>query len=274
MVRHHLPDRIEDVGLGAQLEHAVEERGGQIGLARSGLEPGLDLGHGLLGDPEAVAQARELVGGLHGAGGAHHLAGRPRGPVGEEALPGAVHGAGQVVERDRRGGGDQIGQHRGEGVDALVEVEVGRAVQVVVVQADLGGGIGEERREQVGHEVVGQDHRDRPFDVAPPRIAQGPGGPGRVGHVGVAEEDQRVDALVGHGGSHPDAALAPHPREIRIGGEVEPHRLERRRGHQASRPRNVCTLVLTIFTASSGPTASTTAASDCSEYPKVLSLWG
>ena len=33
----------------------------------------------------------------------------------------------------------------------------------------------------------------------------------------------------------------------------------------ASRPRNVFTLVLTILTASSGPTASTTLASDCSE---------
>ena len=61
------------------------------------------------------------------------------------SVPVAVHRTGHVVDRDRRRPREQVGQRAGEGLDALVEVEVGRAVQVVVVELELAGGVGEER---------------------------------------------------------------------------------------------------------------------------------
>ena len=275
VVGHDLPDRVEDVGLGAQLEHAVEEGGGQVDLAGPRHQPGLHVGHRLLGDPEAVAEAGELVGRLDDAGGAHHLARRPRRPVGEQQRAVVVHRAGHVVDRDGRGRRDERGELAGEGGDALVDVEVGRTVEVVVVEPELGGRVGEERREQVGRLVVGEHDGDRALDVAPPGVAQRPGGPGGVGDVAVAQQHQRVDALLRHRRPEPGAALAPHARDVGLGREVERAGGEGgRRPHQESRPRNACTFVLTIFTASSGPTASTTLASDSSEYPNVLSLCG
>ena len=45
-VRHHLPDRVENVGVGARIEDRAQEGRGQIGLPYTGREPGLDLGDG------------------------------------------------------------------------------------------------------------------------------------------------------------------------------------------------------------------------------------
>ena len=53
------------------------------------------------------------------------------GPAGNSRLAGAPHRAGQFVDRDRRAAGHQVGQHLGEMLDALVEFEVERAVDVV-----------------------------------------------------------------------------------------------------------------------------------------------
>ena len=269
VVRHHLPDRVEDVGLGAELEDAVQEGGGEIGLADAGREPRLDLGHGLLGDPQRVAQAGQLVGGLDDAGRAHDLAGGPRRPVGEQQR--RDRGASPRSPRRRRwspSAGTQLGERarRRPRRPRRRRGRSGRAGGRRRGRARSAASA-EERREQVGHLVVGQDDGDRALDVGATGIAQRPARPGGVGDVGVGEQDQRVDALVGHQRPEPGAALAPHPREIRLrrAGRGRSVAGVSRSRHQRSRPRKVLTLVLTSLTAASGPTASTTLASDCSE---------
>ncbi len=148
-------------------------------------------------------------------------------------------------------------------------------MQVGVVEVEFDPGVGEERREQVGHLVVGEDDGDRPLDVAPSRVTERPRRAGGIGDVGVAQQDERVESLVGHRRPEAGAAFATHPGEVRLRRQVERVDAQCEGGtHQSSRPRNVITLVLTIFTAASGPTAATTLASDCSEYPNVLSLCG
>ncbi len=104
-------------------------------------------------------------------GRAEDLAGRPGWPLGEQAVVVAVHGPGQLVDRHHRAGGDQVGQRRGEGLDPLVEVEVGGAVAVVVVEAESGAGVGRIGREEVRLVVVDQHDRHRSLDVGPAGVA-------------------------------------------------------------------------------------------------------
>lgn len=163
-------------------------------------------------------------------------------------------------------GGQQLTQPVREVRDAFVDVEVGGAVQVIVVQPELVARVGRERGEQVGKVVVDQHDGHWTLDVAAPRVAQRPVGPGGVGHVAVVEQDQGVDTLVGHERSQPGPAIAAHPRQVGHRRQVQTRRGQGELGaHQRSRPRNVMTFVLTILRASSGPTAATMLASDCSE---------
>ena len=114
--------------------------------------------------------------------------------------------------------------------------------------------------------VVGEHDRDRALDVGQAGVEQRPAGAGGVHDVAVAEQDQRVDALVPHGRPQPRAAFAVHPGAVGQCPGCRAATIRRESanvGHEI--PRNFLMLVLTIFTASSGPTASTTAASDFSE---------
>ena len=139
-------------------------------------------------------------------------------------------------------------------------------MEVVVVEIELAGGVLEERREQVRLIVVDEDDGDGALHVAAAGVAEGPARTGGVGDVGVGQQDQRVEPLVGHAGPQSLVALALHAREVRRHREVQTGRSPGAKvAHQPSRPRNACTLALTSFTATSGPTAATTLASDCSE---------
>ena len=98
-----------------------------------------------------------------------------------------------------------------------------------------------------------------------PASSSGQLAPGRVHDVAVAQQHQRVDALLLHGVPQPRAAFAVHPGAVGQLGDVEQRRSRTAMvdGHEI--PRNFLMLVLTILTAFSGPTASTTDASDFSE---------
>ncbi len=112
--------------------------------------------------------------------------------------------------------------------------------------------------------VVGQHDRDRALDVRQPGVQQSPAGAGGVHHVAVAEQDQRVNTLVLHRVAQPGTALAVHPRRVGQVGNLDGGTV-RRRERRHSTPRKFLMLVLTIFVAASGPTASTTVFSDFSE---------
>ena len=160
--RHDLPDRVEDVGVGAELEDRAQERRGEVGLADAGREPRLHLGHGLLGDAQRVAQAGELVRRLDSLGRADHLAARRRRPVGEQRSRLAAHRVGPLVDATVAWPARRSASAAAKSFDALVEVEVGRAVQVVVVEVELAGrSSATNGREQVGRLVVGEDDGDR-----------------------------------------------------------------------------------------------------------------
>ena len=130
--------------------------------------------------------------------------------------------------------------------------------------------------------VTGQHDRDRSLDMGQPGIGQRPADPGRVHDVAVAQQHQDIDALLGHRRLQPRRHLAAHPVQVGFVRDVQPAvsgtgdlgdpRMRRRR-HDC-RPRNFWMFVDTILAAFSGPTASTTVASDFSEYPKVDSLCG
>ena len=237
-----------------------EEGRREIGLAHAGRELRLDLGDGLLGDPQRVAQAGELVGRLDHPGRADHLA--RRAAAASRRTAALDRGASRRSTRRSRPPPcrDELGQRAGEGCDALVEVEVRRAVQVVVVEPELAGRVGEERREQVGALVVGEDDGDRAFDVGRDRRRSAARSPRWRRTTLVLPSRTRA--------STPWSAITARsraPRSRRIRGEV---RLRRQVGPvgcqvspaaiSASRPRNAGRSCSTILTAASGPTASTT----------------
>ena len=129
-----------------------------------------------------------------------------------------------------------------------------------------------ERHVQVRMLVVGEHDRHRTLDVRQARVEQWPTGTRCIDDVAVAEQDEGIDALLLHGGPQPGTAFAVHSGAIGGIRDVEQRRSRGECRHEM--PRNFLTLVLTIFTAASGPTASTTDASDFSEYPNVDSLCG
>ena len=109
-------------------------------------------------------------------------------------------------------------------LDPLVEFEVERTVNVVVGQFRVEGAALSERHVQVRMLVVGQHDRDRTLDVRQPGVQQRPAGAGGVDDVAVAQQHERVDALLLHGGSQPGAAFAVHPGAIRQVRNVEQRR--------------------------------------------------
>ena len=113
--------------------------------------------------------------------------------------------------------------------------------------------------------------QSRPADLDPvqrranlPKFRRAAGG---VHHGVVAQQDHRVDAAFGHRRAQAGPGLAAHAGEVRRIGNQQRWtgagaRVRERRHY---RPRNVVMFPLTMRAAFSGPTASTTAASDFSE---------
>lgn len=225
-VGHDLPDGVEDVGVGAELEHPVEEPGGELGLAHARCEVRVHVGHRLLGDPEPLAHDRELVGGLHQACRAGDVGRRPRRPLPEQARVVAVHRGGEVVDRHDAARAHEPGEHRGERGHALVEVEVDGAVHVGSVETDAALGRGRarvgERREEVRLVIARDQERDRSLHVGAAGVGERPGGAGRVGHVAAAEEQQRVDPLRVHARAGGPAGRPACGRRLAAAGRDAP----------------------------------------------------
>src|SRR3954467_10624610 len=120
--------------------------------------------------------------------------------------------------------------------------------------------------------VAGEHDGHRALDVRKPGIQQPPTDAGGVHHVAVADQDERVDPFVIHRVAQPGPAFAVHPRRVGEFGNLDGGAVHREGRHWT--PRKFLMLALTIFVASSGPTASTTLFSDFSEYPNVDSLCG
>ena len=87
------------------------------------------------------------------------------GPPERAGPPGSTHRTGQFVDRDRGTRRHQVGEHRGEMFDPLLEFEVERTVNVISGQFRVERAALSERHVQVRMLVVGQDDRDRTFDV-------------------------------------------------------------------------------------------------------------
>ena len=78
-----------------------------------------------------------------------------------------------------------------------------------------------EGQEQVWVLVVGEHERNRALDMRQPRVQQRPARAGGIDDVAVAEQDQRVNAVVFHGRSQAGTAFAVHPGEVRQIGYVD-----------------------------------------------------
>ena len=263
-VRHHLPDGLEHVRGRSVLECLPHELCRQIDLAHTGSQRVLDIGHRLLGDAARTTDTRDLIRGLDQLGRPDDLRGirwrtRRKDPVG-----GPAHRAGHLVDRHIGAGTKEVRHDSRELFDALVEFEVERAVNVIGRYLGLEGRPFAERDIEVRVLVVGQHDRHRPLDVRQSGVQKTPTRARRVDHVAVAEQDQCVDALVRHRRAQPGADLTQHPAAVGLVGNPERGQLiSCERGH--STPRNFLMFPLTILAALSGPTASTTEASDFSE---------
>ena len=122
--------------------------------------------------------------------------------------------------------------------------------------------------------VIGQHDRHRAFHVREARIQKRPANTGRIGDVAVHQQEQCVDAMVGHRGPQSCAGLCTHTGPVRLDRDVDRRAAGSEGFCHRPIPRKFLMLPPTMRTAFSGPTASTTAASDLSEYPNVLSLCG
>ena len=128
-------------------------------------------------------------------------------------------------------GWNQVGQHTREIRYTFVEFEIDRAVHVIGGQLRLLRGALAERQEQVRPFVVTDHHGHRPLDVGQAGVAERPAGAGGVDNGVVTQQDQRVDAAVGHRRPQPGPGLPAHPGKV---GRFGNHR----RGTRApGRPR-------------------------------------
>jgi hypothetical protein len=72
-------------------------------------------------------------------------------------------------------------------------------------------------RKEVRQLVVHEDDRDGLLEIGSARIGQRPDRAGRIDDVRVAEQHQRVQALLAHQSADTFRSLAAHPAEIRLG---------------------------------------------------------
>jgi hypothetical protein len=125
--RHHLPDRIDPVRGGTEFEDSTEEHGAQVYLANSWTQNRQRVGHRELIQPLRVADARDFVGCLYELRGADHIGGID--PV--KAGSPTQHRVSLVVDADTGAGREMVGERRGKGLDAVVEIRKQRTVQMI-----------------------------------------------------------------------------------------------------------------------------------------------
>ena len=112
----------------------------------------------------------------------------------------------------------------------LVEFEKQWRVEVVGRYLRLRRRALTERHEHMRMLVVGQHDSHRPFDVRQARIEQRPAHPGGIHDVAVAQQDQRVDTVVGHRRVQTRTALAVHTRPVRFVRNAKDGCICRRKG--------------------------------------------
>ncbi len=235
---HHLPDRVENVGVCARLEDHPQERRREFGLTDTRFDAGLHACDGPFGDPERLAHAGQLIGRLCCLGLADDAPSIGGSALGEEDRLLAAEGVGPFVHGD-----DGVGRHqrlelRGEALHSFVEVEVEGTVEVIARQVRGQPIVLPYRREQMRPLVVSQDHRNGLLEVRPTRVGQWPNGAGGVHHVRISQQHERVEALLAHGAMDASHPVTAHAGEVRLRrdqrGRCRHHQSGR---HQASTPR-------------------------------------
>lgn len=199
-------------------------------------------------------------------------------PFGEQRLCCPRHRAGALVDRDHRAGRNQICQQAREIVYAFVELEINRPVHMIGGQVGLPGGARETARTNAGTRL-----RRAPRPPAAPRRTDPhhPAAnwcrwhrPPRCCPAGSLRR-RRVRPSPNAAASPSPGACAPGRASRGSPGCWCPRPLARTLSSpRPYRPRNFVTLPLTIFAASAGPTASTTAASDFSSSRKCFRCAG
>jgi hypothetical protein len=153
--RHHLPDRLQDVGRRPQLERPAHEACRQVDLPHPRRDRRVDIDHRFAGDARGHADTGQLVGRLDDLRRSDDRCGVRRRLVAEQSLLAPAHRTGQLIDRDHGTAGGQIGQSRGKRLHTLVELQIDRAVHMVGRQARVGGQTLAEGHEQVRPLVIG-----------------------------------------------------------------------------------------------------------------------
>ena len=99
---------------------------------------------------------------------------------------------------------------RAKFVYPLVEFEVNRSVQMIGGHLMLRCRALAERHEQMRMLVAREHDRHRALHVTEACIEQRPTGAGRVRHVAVQQQHERLDTLLGHRGVQAGADIAIH----------------------------------------------------------------
>ena len=193
---HHLPDRIEDVGVRTRIENRAEERRREVGLTDAGRDALLHFGDGTFGDPQALAHARQLVQCLDRLRRTDHTSAIGRRIGREQDRPLTAQGVGPLVHRDHGLVRHETTEFGREELHALVEVEVHRTVDVIGRQLHAEAIVLAHGGEEVRPLVAREDDRNGLLEVCSSRVGQWPDRAGRVGDVGVAEQHQCVEPLL------------------------------------------------------------------------------
>jgi len=206
---------------------------------------------------------RQFVGRLERLGAADHRSAVHRGPPPEQERVLAAQRMGPLVHRDDGTGDHEPGKVCRERLDSLVEIEVHGAVQMIWRQLCPEAVVLTDRREEMRPFVVGQHHGNGLLEVGPSRVGQGPDRARRIDDVGVAQQSERVEPLLSHQATNTRQTVLLHPACVGDLGDAcrRDGRHQARRRH-SSIPRKRLTLPLAIAADASGPTASTTEASD------------
>jgi hypothetical protein len=107
--RHRLPDRVDAVGVGAQLDHPAQEPGAEVGLGDARAQQRRHVEHRGLVDRLRPPDARQLVGGLAQLGRPQHARRGDQRPVRQGSTQRVRH----LVAPEPGAGREQIPQRRG-----------------------------------------------------------------------------------------------------------------------------------------------------------------
>ena len=133
----------------------------------------LDVGHRLLGDPQARRMQAISSGVLTSLAAPITWAASAGAPPGTADRPRGASRRSTSSTATAAPAGIRLGQHAREVLDALVEFEVHRTVQVIGGQVRLVGRALPERQEQVRPLVVGEHDGHRPLEVRQPASSSG-----------------------------------------------------------------------------------------------------